>query len=709
VLVNRTETDNRQEVNMKTKTMKQMTASVLAFTMVVFGLLPAGGGLPVALAQDSTAAINPGLVRAAARAAGLDSLANVPVPVVENLAEFLKPGTGAKREVIRLGKALFWDMQVGSDGQACASCHFHAGADSRARNQLSPGLKAGDTLFGNPGVGGTGFPHFGPDYTLVAIDFPLHDLVNSEEENFLLREVRRDTNDVVSSMGVFASTFDGVAPGIPGDLGTPFVDTIFNILTPTAGNIGDNVRRVEPRNTPTVINAVFNHSNFWDGRAHNIFNGVSVIGPLDGGARIWVAAAVGSLSQAQVRIPNSSLASQAVGPPLSDLEMSFFNRTFPQIGRKLLGLTPLGQQMVDPNDSVLGKLSRARQGRPGINNTYSAMIRQAFQPKYWDSVQQTPEGYTLMEANFSLFFGLAVQMYESTLVSDRTPFDRFMEGDDTTLTQEQLRGLLTFINFGDRQQVAGGQFADLFAGISRGSCIPCHFGAEFTSSTVAVVSTGPIEIDFVPRILNGLLVPTDPLVLMFQDEGFYNIGVRPSDEDLGRGDRINGIPISFSGQASEGFNFPFAELRPDPEFPGAFPADNISTKGKFKVPGLRNVELTGPYFHNGGQATLAQVLEFYDRKGDFSDVNIDDVDGPLAEVELAEGDEEALVAFMLSLTDDRVRNEMAPFDHPQLFVLNGGTVAFPADSIVVPAVGAGGRPAAGLPPLGTFLGVSHSD
>ena len=31
-----------------------------------------------------------------------------------------------------------------------------------------------------------------------------------------------------------------------------------------------------------------------------------------------------------------------------------------------------------------------------------------------------------MEYNFSLFFGLAVQAYEATLVSDDTPFDRFL-------------------------------------------------------------------------------------------------------------------------------------------------------------------------------------------------------------------------------------------------------------------------------------------
>jgi hypothetical protein len=202
---------------------------------------------------------------------------------------------------------------------------------------------------------------------------------------------------------------------------------------------------------------------------------------------------------------------------------------------------------------------------------------------------------------------------------------------------------------------------------------------------------------------------------MFQDEGSYNIGVRPSDEDLGRGGTENGIPISFVGQAAAGLDLPFAVLAPDPEFPDAFPDDNISTRGKFKVPGLRNVELTGPYFHNGGQATLAQVLEFYDRKGDFSDVNLADVDGPLSEVELAEGDEEVLVAFLQALTDERVRNEMAPFDHPALSVPSGDGVQdvttgdITETPIAVPAVGKHGRTREGLPPLGTFLGLDPLD
>src|SRR5262245_14914014 len=42
---------------------------------------------------------------------------------------------------VRLGKAFFWDIQAGSDGQlACAGCHFDGGADSRRFNTINPGF-----------------------------------------------------------------------------------------------------------------------------------------------------------------------------------------------------------------------------------------------------------------------------------------------------------------------------------------------------------------------------------------------------------------------------------------------------------------------------------------------------------------------------------------------------------------------------------------
>src|SRR5690242_14231051 len=55
---------------------------------------------------------------------GLLPLNQIPVPEPPNLFQFVK----SKPAAIKLGKAFFWDMQVGSNGlQACASCHFHAG------------------------------------------------------------------------------------------------------------------------------------------------------------------------------------------------------------------------------------------------------------------------------------------------------------------------------------------------------------------------------------------------------------------------------------------------------------------------------------------------------------------------------------------------------------------------------------------------------
>jgi hypothetical protein len=61
-------------------------------------------------------------------------------------------------------------------------------------------------------------------------------------------------------------------------------------------------------------------------------------------------------------------------------------------------------------------------------------------------------------------------------------------------------------------------------------------------------------------------------------------------------------------------------------------------------------------------------------------------------------DKIAVVAFLKSLTDERVRNQSAPFDHPSLTVPNGGTVTngvLTEQTITIPATGAaGGAPQA---------------
>ncbi|MEH2437098.1 MAG: cytochrome c peroxidase [Nostoc sp.] len=191
------------------------------------------------------------------------SLKSVSVPEPDNLGEFVKN----KADAIKLGKTLFWDIQVGSDGvTSCATCHFHAGADNRSINQIAPGLlrinadrtENPDIIFN---IGGA------PNYQLRKEDFPFHKLSNPNDSTTVVSDI----NDVSSSQGVANTKFVGVIPGSSRDLETSEPDPVFKVG-------GINVRRVQPRNTPTVINAAFNFRNFWDGRAQDIFNGVN---PLD--------------------------------------------------------------------------------------------------------------------------------------------------------------------------------------------------------------------------------------------------------------------------------------------------------------------------------------------------------------------------------------------------------------------------------------------
>lgn len=118
---------------------------------------------------------------------------------------------------------------------------------------------------------------------------------------------------------------------------------------------------------------------------------------------------------------------------------------------------------------------------------------------------------------------------------------------------------------------------------------------------------------------------------LLSDQTFHFIGVRPQAEDIGR-------------QTVTGSN---------------------NDRGKFKTPTLRNLELRGPYMHNGGLATIEDVVEFYNRGGDFDAPNKDPQVHPLSLTNQQKAD---LVAFLKRpMTDPRVRDELPPFDRPQLY------------------------------------------
>jgi hypothetical protein len=207
------------------------------------------------------------------------------------------------------------------------------------------------------------------------------------------------------------------------------------------------------------------------------------------------------------------------------------------------------------------------------------------------------------------------------------------------------------------------------------------------------------------------------------DNGFYNIGVTPAKNDVGVGglDPWNN-PLSFSRQLKQqlaGGPAPDAmshSLNPcnfqiidgcmvisDPNFRDA-------VDGSFKTPTLRNIELTGPYFHNGGYATLESVVDFYSRGGNVRSVpggdnsglgmHSSNLDSDVLRLGLTDAEKASLVAFLKSLTDERVRYEKAPFDHPSLKVPHGAKGDNNAlvlsngkavdEYVVIPAVGAAG-------------------
>ncbi len=587
----------------------------------------------------------------AAPSSPLDSLKKIPVPEPDNLLDFVQN----RSKAIQLGKSLFWDMQVGSDGfQSCASCHFHAGADNRSLNQINPGLNAGDISFQ---IGGK------PNYQLQPGDYPFHKLADINNRN---SSVISDANDVTSSQGVFNGKFNG--------LNANGVDNVtYNAPPDPSGfSIGNlNVRQVPGRNTPSMVNAVFNYRNFWDGRAQHFFNGRNPFGDRDPNALVAKATSLNTVAGVKISLNNSSLASQAVGPPLSSFEMSGDGRTFPdlgakfafnamKLGRKLNLVVPLGKQLVASDDSVLGPVSLSP--NRGLNQNYVPMIRAAFKPEWWNSPlivkvdtnsnfvsAIAPPGrplnadeFTVMEYNFPLYFGLAVQMYESTLVANDSPVDKYFDGNTNALNAQQKRGM------------------DLFS--SKAKCISCHSGAETTNASVRNVKNEPLE-----RMIMG-----NGGVAVY-DNGFYNIGVRPTTDDIGVGGKDPfGNPLSMTKLAQDkGLNTPVRN-QPGASGPGTVQTgERIAVNGSFKAPSLRNIALTAPYFHNGGQLTLRNVVDFYNRGGDFHDQNIANLDPDIENLGLTDPEKDDLVAFLQALTDDRTKFEKAPFDHPELILPNG--------------------------------------
>ncbi|MAI32698.1 MAG: hypothetical protein CMM07_13625 [Rhodopirellula sp.] len=439
----------------------------------------------------------------------------------------------SRSAAVLLGKALFWDEQLGSGngGQyACASCHYQAGADSHP----------------------------------------------------LRIEAGRLPNGIMGSLGVQFSAFNGIAvvadESAPGGLCAQPADDF--------GPAGEFL--ITGRNAPPSVDSNSVH-NFWDGRANFIFNGIDPSGE----ERAELYSANGGFKS--VSIGESSQASQAVGPPNSDVEMAAQGRSFAEVGFKLCHVVPLCRQTGD----IVEEFKTRGLYRAG---GYIDLIEEAFgNGPLAEFVSAEPTDVvarvcvapgvveecpcSITEANFALFFGLAIQAYEQTLVTVPAK----MPNRKMKRAFKELR------------------------------CNKCHYEDGRSHAVTNDLGRRPFDVT----------------------------GVAPLAQDPG-------VTVA---------NLNLASTVPNDE------AD--ADVGSFKSSHLFNLPLTAPYFHDGSEATIPDMVDFYIRGGNH---DLGELSSQIRTLDASKKERRLVIKMMERLTDPRIAAGTGPYSHPSLTLpLGDGT------------------------------------
>src|SRR6266566_5142403 len=198
----------------------------------------------------------------------------------------------------------------------------------------------------------------------------------------------------------------------------------------------------------------------------------------------------------------------------------------------------------------------------------------------------------------------AIASYERTQLSFDSPFDHFIAGEKNAIDDSAKRGWELFNN--------------------QARCNKCHALTETTRDVTNLI-----------------------------DNDFHNIGVLIV--------RHNVVPLARQAEqlikTGDTSAIDQAAIQTDMSALGRF----LITKkepdiASFKTPNIRNVLVTGPYFHDGSQDTLWDVIDHYNKGAGLQDPYLDQDIQPLA---LTENDIDDLVAFMASLTSPNYKEQGA--------------------------------------------------
>jgi cytochrome c peroxidase len=190
--------------------------------------------------------------------------------------------------------------------------------------------------------------------------------------------------------------------------------------------------------------------------------------------------------------------------------------------------------------------------------------------------------------------GQAIASFERTIVDVQAPIDRFLRGDASAISPEAQRGW------------------ELYNGKAR--CSTCH---------------GYVE-----------------AIPLFTDDDFHNIGVGVTRVDFASSSRKAAAAVAAGASLDD--------LALSGEAVGELGRFLVTGEerhlGAFKTPQLRNVARTAPYMHDGSEATLADVIAYYDRGGNANPY----LDGGMRPLGLTEQERADLVALLEMFTSDDV-------------------------------------------------------
>ncbi|MGH7182843.1 MAG: hypothetical protein ACREJN_12805, partial [Nitrospiraceae bacterium] len=292
---------------------------------------------------------------------------------------------------------------------------------------------------------------------------------------------------------------------------------------------------------------------------------------------------------------------------------------------------------------------------------YAELIKKTFDPKYWAApglysikngqLVKDPKGHTQMEMNFSMFWGLSIMLYESTLVSDQSEFDSLQAASSLVMNPQfipagpaiggctsptnnveelLLRGCTIFSRFNVGLPTAP-------TAVRGGNCFICHNaqGGGVGRLSQPLLSEGTTSL--VGETFALFLTVTDVNNTQdLRDQGFASIGLRPafSDRISGNSDPY-GNPLSFGRQLwnylvhGTAVQDPVlqrlitagtapSKVNPPATLPNTF--SKLEVDGSAKAPILRNAALTPPYFSWGGYPSLRQALKVYNRGSNRRDI-----------------------------------------------------------------------------------------